>query len=421
MTFTNDYKSMQTIINEARENNFTDAAIKDYLTRVRKLPLKEVNEAMKAKADLFIELPDSFKNMKGGIKAGQALFDKVSRFRAKEVRNNNKRKNKISEQEIVDKTIEFMEAQPEFNAEGDTYTVGSKKKGTQVTKTKKSPSSQQIEMLSDLQQSVATTVEGRAGVRPTKNVQEKIRKARLMLTQRKKGARDVSSVKTELRNFIRKSLPKYLYTKKEVVDLIKKVSLATQENIDNLFQEVTEFVTSKNNQALEKAIANILGGKYEKVESGRLKGVKVDLETKERIDGINKQLANEEMSPEEIMEDNAKFNERINELQKNSDLTEQELKSIIDMQIVIEYNNSLLMDNRDMNKTASLDFVNNALSEIITDGRSALKEELQEAAQKYRDQRAEIYEDITGNKVDMDAENVKDVLDKEKKKTKQRS
>ena len=219
---------------------------------------------MKAKADLFIELPDSFKNMKGGIKAGQALFDKVSRFRAKEVRNNNKRKNKISEQEIVDKTIEFMEAQPEFNAEGDTYTVGSKKKGTQVTKTKKSPSSQQIEMLSDLQQSVATTVEGRAGVRPTKNVQEKIRKARLMLTQRKKGARDVSSVKTELRNFIRKSLPKYLYTKKEVVDLIKKVSLATQENIDNLFQEVTEFVTSKNNQALEKAIANILGGKYEK-------------------------------------------------------------------------------------------------------------------------------------------------------------
>ena len=314
-----------------------------------------------------------------------------------------------------------MEAQPEFNAEGDTYTVGSKKKGTQVTKTKKSPSSQQIEMLSDLQQSVATTVEGRAGVRPTKNVQEKIRKARLMLTQRKKGARDVSSVKTELRNFIRKSLPKYLYTKKEVVDLIKKVSLATQENIDNLFQEVTEFVTSKNNQALEKAIANILGGKYEKVESGRLKGVKVDLETKERIDGINKQLANEEMSPEEIMEDNAKFNERINELQKNSDLTEQELKSIIDMQIVIEYNNSLLMDNRDMNKTASLDFVNNALSEIITDGRSALKEELQEAAQKYRDQRAEIYEDITGNKVDMDAENVKDVLDKEKKKTKQRS
>ena len=158
-----------------------------------------------------------------------------------------------------------------------------------------------------------------------------------------------------------------------------------------------------------------------KVESGRLKGVKVDLETKERIDGINKQLANEEMSPEEIMEDNAKFNERINELQKNSDLTEQELKSIIDMQIVIEYNNFLLMDNRDMNKTASLDFVNNALSEIITDGRSALKEELQEAAQKYRDQRAEIYEDITGNKVDMDAENVKDVLDKEKRKTKQRS
>ena len=416
MTFTNNYKPIQTIINEARENNFTDAAIKDYLTRVRKFPLKEVNEAMKAKADFFIELPNSFKNMKGGIKAGQALFDKVSKFRAKETRNNNKRKNKISEQEIVDKTIEFMESQPEFIAEGDTYTVGSEKKGTKATKIKKSPSSQQIEMLSDLQESVATTVEGRAGVRPTKNVQEKIRKARLMLTQRKKGARDISSVKTELRNFIRKSLPKYLYTKKEALELIKKVSLATQDNIDNLFQEVTEFVTSKNNEALEKAIANIFGGKYEKVESGRLKGVKIDLETKERIDGIKSQLANKEMSPEEIMEDNDKLNKRINEMQKNPTLTNAELNSMVDMQIVIEYNNSLLMDNRDMNKTASLDFVNNELSEIITKGRSALKQELQEAAQKYRDQRAEIYEDVTGNKVDMDADNVKDVLDKEKRK-----
>jgi len=418
MTFTNDYKTMQTIINEARENNFTDAAIKDYLTRVRKFPLKEVNEEMKAKADFFIELPDSFKNMKGGIKAGQALFDKISKFRAKEVRNNKKRKNKISEQEIVDKTIEFMEAQPEFIAEGDTYTVGSKKKGTQVTKTKKSPSSQQIEMLSDLQQSVATTVEGRAGVRPTKNVSEKIRKARLMLSQRKKGARDVSSVITELRNFMRKSLPKYIYTKKEVLDLLKKVSLATQDNIDNLFQEVTEFVTEKNNAALEKAIFNILGGKYDKVESGRLKGVKVDLETKERIESIKSNLANESMTAEDIMAENEKLNAKMNEMQKNPNPTDAELNSMVDMQIVIEYNNSLLMDNRDMNKTASLDFVNNELSDIITKGRSALKQELQEAAQKYRDQRADLYEDITGERVDMDAKDASETLDTAKRKRK---
>ena len=195
MDFKDSNKSMQTIISEARENNFTDAAIKDYLTRVRKFKAKEVNEAMEAKADLFIELPDSFKNIKGGIKAGQELFNKVSRFRAKEVRNNNKRKNKISEQEIVDRTIEFMEAQPEFIAEGDTYTVGSEKKGTKVTKTKKSPSSQQIEMLSDLQESVGTTVDGQVGVRPTKNMQEKIRKARLMLTQRKKGLEMLAQLK----------------------------------------------------------------------------------------------------------------------------------------------------------------------------------------------------------------------------------
>ena len=418
MTFKNDndYKSMKDIINEARQNNFTDAAIKDYLTRVRKIKVKEVNAALEANADFFIELPDSFKNIKGGIKAGTDLFNRVSKFRAKEVRNNKKRKKPLTQQEIVDKTIEYMESQPEYIAEADTYTVGSKKKGTQQTKRKKSPSSQQIEMLSDLQESVRVTKDGQIGVRPTKNMSEKIRMARLMLTQRKKGARDINSVKTELRNFMRKSLPKYIYTKKEVLDLIKKVSLATQDNIDNLFQEVTEFVTQKNNVALEKAISNILGGKYDKVESGRLKGVKVDLETKERIESIKSNLANESMTPENIMAENEKLNAKMNEMQKNPDPTDAELNSMVDMQIVIEYNNSLLMDNRDMNKTASLDFVNNELSEIITKGRSALKQELQEAAQKYRDQRADLYEDITGERVDMDAEDASETLDTAKMK-----
>ena len=73
------------------------------------------------------------------------------------------------------------------------------------------------------------------------------------------------------------------------------------EQIDNIYNEVLEFTTKKNVEILSKNINKILSETFTKFESGRLKGVKIDVASKERIDAIKKMLATEEMSAEDIL------------------------------------------------------------------------------------------------------------------------
>lgn len=54
----------------------------------------------------------------------------ITNFEKTERKANEKRKPRMSEQEIMDKAIEFLEKQPEYLAERETYTVGSEAKGT---------------------------------------------------------------------------------------------------------------------------------------------------------------------------------------------------------------------------------------------------------------------------------------------------
>jgi hypothetical protein len=161
--------SISNVISFGRENNFKDATIRDYLMRVKGYKAKEVDVALEKKADLFTEVPDSFKNVNGGVKVGEKLFNRVNKFRSNLTAKNKKKKNKkaiLTEQQIVDETLDFLERQPEYVAEADTYTTGSKKKGTQKVISKKAMSTQQAKMISDIQKSI--------DVRPTKDVAEKI-------------------------------------------------------------------------------------------------------------------------------------------------------------------------------------------------------------------------------------------------------
>ena len=62
--------------------------IRDYLIRVRKMKAEVVDAALEVSRDAFEKLPDAFKNMKGGIRAGEALYKKVENFRKKLERRN---------------------------------------------------------------------------------------------------------------------------------------------------------------------------------------------------------------------------------------------------------------------------------------------------------------------------------------------
>ena len=489
-------KSMNEIIEEGRQANFRDAVLRDYLVRVRKLKATVVDAALEVSRNLFEKLPDSFKNMQGGVQAGEKLFKKVEAYREKlerrnarskyltpaeidrkvasyandqrgtydsttqltekveayrtkltksnnrrrnplsqtelrakvaayraeiteqrnvdreaarkkvnlfhrnEIRNNKKRVRILSEQEIMDALIEYMQAQPEYIKEGDTY----QEKGK--TKYRKGISTQQAQMVIDLQRGV--------GLRPTQDMSAKIRRARIAVRERMKGQRDLQSIKRALRNFIRVSLPAELYTKREVLSLIKKIELADRDNIENLMNEITDFVISKNVARLEKSIADLLNDKYTKLENGRKKGVKIDVETMERLESIKKRLAKKDTSAEDIASINALLQSKWNELSKKPDATLEELMEMVNLQIIIEMNNSLVMEDTDSNKVSSLDDVLVNLTEMVEFGRTALQAELAEAKEKYDRQFEIAYKEITGKKIDLTEEGAKERLERNK-------
>ena len=500
---TRQQKSLDEVIKEGRAIHFKDALIRDFLVRVKGYGAKEVDKLLEVAVDLFDILPNSFKNIEGGVVVGAKLFDRVNKYKialnkkndkntrlteaelntkvnkfakeqrktykttkqiteevkafkeklvaknskkktplnskeinekvktfkdgivaerndkrdlsiekvalyeAKETKSNNKKAPLLSNQEIVDKTIEFLETQPEYINESDTYTVGSEKKGTKQTKKRKGFSVSQASMLSDLQKSV--------GIRPTQDMASKIRMARVMLSNKKRAGNDLNAIKRELRNFIRKSLPIALYSKPEVISMVNKVTLANKDNIDNIYNEVLELAVKKNVEALSKSIDKILSGKFSEVVSGRLKGKKISLEIKERIDFIKNRLFDGKFDAEKVLLANEKILEEYSELLKEPLPSAETQSKMVDLQLVMEYNNSLLMENTDVVKVESLDLINTSLNEMIEFGRTALREELAEATAEYRRQMEGFYGDVVGKPIDMNSDDAQEQLNKAKR------
>jgi hypothetical protein len=404
-----EQKSTQQIINEGRQANFKESNIRDFLVRVLNRSAKEVDELMSLDKDFLEVVPKSFTNIKGGIKAGTKLYKRVEAYRKKLVKKNNKLKGKkkLTNTQIVDKTIEYLQKQPEYINEGDKYTVGSKKKGTQETRVRKGFSTQQARMLADYTKT--------AGVRPTNNMGAKIRKAMAAVRQKVKGARDLQKQKTALRNFIRQSLPKALYTKKDAIDLVNKVNDVNAGNIENLMKEVIDFVNKTNVKSLQAQIKSILNKKYSKVESGRKKPVKISDDIRKRIDFINSIILNDKATPAQIGDALVNLQNRFNELAAEVNQTEETRSEMVDLELAMMYINTLQLEDTNETKVEQLDQIVQTLKEMIEDGRSQLKEQIREQHLYYLQQFELGYEAITGNKIDMNDPDAFDELNKMKK------
>ena len=396
-------KSPLNIVTEGREAGFRDELIVDFLQRNykkedgKRLTMKEIRDVMDIPLGLMNTLPQSFANLVGGAEAGVKLYKKIEDFRRKERTNNKKRKNKLSEAQIMDKAIEFMQKQPEYIEEGVKTTV----KG----KTRVSLSNQQRLMEIDLQKSI--------GQRPTKDMAARLKNARILVRQSVKTEKDLQKIKRQVRGFIRKSLPPNLYSNKEVNDLISKVTLATSKNIENILDEVIDIATTKNNKSLLNRIDNISNGKYETTVSGRRKAIKIDLDTRKRLEAIVRTRLPDTATEEQISERNKTLNEEFEKLAKDQNTDPFVVNKMVDLQIAINLNNALLMADNDLNKTESLDQALDGLTGIVQEGRGILKSQIQRQAEEYRRQFAELYFDITGNKLNLDDPDLNEQLEKE--------
>lgn len=400
-------RATEEYISEGRDAGFKDTVIIDYLSRVRKVPMKEIKSAMEIVSEGLGALPASFKNIQGGAKSGLKLFKRIDKLVQKE----KKKKKPLAQSQILEKAIEYMQRQPEYKNEADTYKVRGE------TKFRKGLSTQQMLMEIDLQKTL--------GMRPTQDMSRKLGIARAAVKQRIKGIRDVQKVKTELKNFMRKALPARILLSKDAQRMFRYIERVTPDfmqstqaqgaKIDNVFKEITDFVAEENNKLLERDIENILNGKYEKTVNNRRVAQKIDADTKARIDSIKKMLPSSNLTPEEINEVQEKLNQEFNKL--NDDITGQEnpsnetLDRMADLQIAISYSNAMVQSNTDPIKTQTLDDVYSQLQSLIEIGSSNLKEQLKESAKNYRAQMAAMYYDITGIKLDPQDENFRDKLE----------
>ena len=389
----NPKNTAEDIIKFGRENNFSDAAIKDYLVRVKKLPIRDKVDKKTKKViegvDTLMALdsiPASFGNMKGGVKVGKKLFARVEKFRAKLIKENEKRKAEgkgmppFSEAEIMDQTIEFLESQPAYIKEGTKQ---------------KAETDQQTQMIIDMQKSL--------GVNPTKGMNTRIRSMRQKMMDRRKGAKGLQAVKRDLRNFIRQALPTIkgdTYSKSELMKLLGKVAKADEKNINNLMEEVVDIVTVRQVKALDTKIESILNGKYETVQAGRLKGVKIDTDTRERLERIKDAVTDEAMTEEDIVESNLGLNEEFNVLNEKPNQTEEDRNRMVDLAAIMSINNSKLMEDVDIDKLESLSTAEDLLADIIGEGKEAFKEQLKADHERYVSNLVRVYKTVTGETID---------------------
>ena len=384
----NKFDSPLEIINKARDLNFTDPAILDYLTRVRKFTKAEVRELMKVNADLLSIIPPSMGNIVGGMKAGIKLFNKVSNHYNKLITKNAKAKTKLSEQEIMDQAMDFLRAQPEYKKMADAVLKGI--------------STEQMVLEMDVARAL--------GGKQSTNLNAAIRKARIILRAKTKGQKELRKIQRELRNFMRKTLPADIYSKSDALKLMKEIQDASKDNIQQVMNNVMEFAAQKNNVRLDKSITDLLNPKNTvKKISNILKGVKIDEGTRKRLASIKKRIDAANKTKDEktgkirvsLLDDVVKY---LNALEAEYDAidkkpikTEADYTDMADLNIIMNMvNANKLMGNKDITKVNLLSGVETELKQIITAGRTLLKEQLRKAHVEYRRQFEHVYQDVTG-------------------------
>ena len=408
----NENDLLKIIIIGREQAGFRDAAIKDYLKRRKKevngklvpaYSASEINNAMdvvqgfEGESYLFTAFPKSFNNMEGGFLAGLKLLKKVNTYYKRLIKANNKKKSvavdgtPLTEEQIRQKVIDYFTGLQEYQNEGA--------QGNRLT-------AQQMAMEKDLLELLLPD--------PLKANPQRIRAINKRIKEIKFDEKNIKAVQRALRNYIRSVLPRDLYTKSEIVSLIDKVNRINKTNFESVKDEVFKVVTSKTNKSLQESIFNILNRKFTTIQSGRLKGVSIDNETRKKIERINSMIVNPKSTADEIMEANEQLLKEYNSIAKEevsvnketrtqakSSLDEDALSRLAEITIAMQINNSFLAEMNDPNKTTLLSEVLNSLNQMQETGRANLEYVLLNDAITYRENERKVFKEMTG--IDLDA------------------
>ena len=228
-----------------------------------------------------------------------------------------------------------------------------------------------------------------------KNVKKSISKAK----PRIKNITELRKIQNELKNFIKKTIPKSQYNKPEVTSMLSKIQRVTKGNVDKLMDEVFNLAVKKNVEMVSSDINKILDGKYSTSISGRRTGKTISTEAQDRLDRIKSMITEDFIVPAEILE-------RYEELSQKTELTDKELDELVDIETAQKYMIANQYDNTNINKLNDLYDVQNNLDELILKGKTERRETLRKQHEYYKSIIEEAYKDITNEPLDLSAEGV---------------
>ena len=432
-------KNIIDIVKLGRMSNIKDNTIVTYLKEL-KYKMSEINPIMKVTGYTLENMPKAFGTVIGGVMNGLKLFDKIVAYRNKLMNNNltpigikitkliqkidklkvdldqptifsnktrvkniktqikklqkdintiqdkgrenGKKLYKYTQAEIDEMTVEFLERTAEY--QNESFENGF--------------STQQAQMIAQMK----NAFQGNSLM----DVGGRIKRAKQILSQRVKGRKELEQIKKDLRNFIRQSLPNYVFARPEVIKLIRSITDANLDNIENKKAAVIDFVNKKTNEALTQKIEKILNGKYDDLQANRKKGYKVDNEIRLRIEGIKKMI--NEINFNNTSEVATKVQSILNDIAKlegQTDLTPENRNSIADMNIVIDFLNAQLSFDEETSKTEALQDVLNNLESLIEVGKTSLQLALFNKHLQYVAEFEALYYDITGLRIKTYIEN----------------
>ena len=407
-------QDMNKVIVYGRNNGFSDAAIKIYLQK-QGYTVSEIKEALTIERDLFENsFPAAFANVPGGVKEGMAMYkrtlQKIKAF---------KRKENPSLKEIQEQAQVFLKRDKTFKTYNET-----------------------------LQQGLLIALNANLDINQSSQVAEDIRKMREIVKQRRKGAKELSNLQTQLRMFVRKNFPRTQWDSKEVTQIIREVtdakfykdfeSLAVKPDNDirMVMDRVSKMIMQKRVDNAIKQINKKLLIKVAKTESGRKKGVNflpeaveriqkiredlainpvdymkieklqaklikaIRLNKKEEIEKTEKQLSELKATAESISKKIETLRSEYDKLESKDEMTDKDAARMQDIDTAILYNEALLMENDNPNKADTLSQVQGLLKNMLTLEREAYNDVIRQAKERYNKLKSEFLEDISGVKVD---------------------
>ena len=384
--------SMESVINESRQLGFTDAAIKLYLQK-QGYKILDINQAMEVPTTAGTNVPLAFGNVPGGMIKGMEMYgETMSKL------NPFTKKKGVNIGDIREKAQDILKANKDFQGLNDTL---------------------QKELLIELDKSL--------GITKNKKISEDVKRMRAIVRDRKRGARELSTLRQQLKRFIIQNMPKSSWDSKTVKTLIREVSDAKYykdfykldtkpgDDIRMVMDRVVTEINKQNVADVKRAINKLLKTKLTTVVGARKKG-RFTVEGQDRINKIKEDLLTDKTEPEVIEKKINDLREEYNKISNNNSLTEQQLNRMSDIDASIKYNEALLMDNDNPYKAETLAEVYENLKTILRDERSAYAETIVQARERYNRLKGEVFEEVAAFDIDYNnkesVENAKERLAK---------